>query len=131
VRAVGDTGGKLIVSPNTNTAVIKEGLKLGMVMMPGFVTPTEAFTAYDAGARYLKLFPADNFGSVYLKALRSVLPADARVVPVGGVTPASIADLKKAGAVGFGVGSNVYKPGMNPADIKVMAQAFMSAWKSA
>jgi 2-dehydro-3-deoxyphosphogalactonate aldolase len=131
VNAVASAGGKLVVSPNTNTAVIKESLKLGILGMPGFVTPTEAFTAYDAGARYLKLFPADNFGSDYLKALRSVLPPDVRVVPVGGVTPESVADLKKAGAVGFGIGSNVYKPGMSPADIKVRAQAFMSAWKIA
>jgi 2-dehydro-3-deoxyphosphogalactonate aldolase len=126
-RAVTEAGGRLIVAPNTNPAVIAEARKHGAAVMPGFLTATEAFQAYDAGARWLKLFPADSAGPAYIKALRSVLPPDAKVIPVGGVTPANLAAFREAGGIAFGVGSQVYKPGMALADVRARAEAFMSA----
>lgn len=126
-REVAEAGGRLVVAPNTNPTVIAEALKHGAAVMPGFLSATEAFQAYDAGARWLKLFPADSAGPAYIKALRSVLPPDAKVIPVGGVTPANIAAFREAGGAACGVGSQLYKPGMSAADVKARAESFMSA----
>ena len=82
--------------------------------MPGFGTATEAFQAYDAGARYLKLFPASTYGPGHVKALKAVLPADAVVMAVGGAGPSNMAEWWAAGARGFGLGSDLYKPGQSP-----------------
>jgi 2-dehydro-3-deoxyphosphogalactonate aldolase len=93
--------------------VIKCALKLGLTPLPGFATATEAFAAYEAGARYLKLFPASTYGVDHLKALKAVLPKDAVVLAVGGANPATMADWWKAGARGFGLGSDLYAPGQS------------------
>jgi 2-dehydro-3-deoxyphosphogalactonate aldolase len=114
VDRVKAAGGKIIVSPNTNREVIQRALALEMIPMPGFVTATEAFAAYDAGARYLKLFPASNFGTAYLKQLLAVLPLDAIIVPVGGIAASDIAAWWAIGARGFGIGSEIYRPGQPP-----------------
>lgn len=117
VDAVADAGGEILVTPNTNAEVIRRGVERGMTPMPGFATASEAFVALEAGARHLKLFPAATYGPDHLKALKSVLPADAVLIPVGGVGPASMASWWAAGARGFGLGSDLYKPGMTAADV--------------
>jgi 2-dehydro-3-deoxyphosphogalactonate aldolase len=127
VAAVAEAGGRLIVAPNMNEAVIKAALERNMTVMPGFLTPTEAFRAYEAGARHLKLFPADSAGPAYIKAVRSVLPPDAKIVAVGGVSPGNIGAFKNAGACAFGIGSQLYKPGMTVAETAKQAKAFMDA----
>lgn len=127
-RAVSDAGGQLIISPNTNSAVIGVAKTLGLLSIPGFFTPSEAFTALDAGADALKLFPAEVAGKAGLKAVRAVLPKEARVYAVGGVDPSSVATWKAAGASGFGIGSAIFKPG-TPADAAGRsAAAFVDAW---
>ena len=127
-RGVADVGGQLIISPNTNTDVIRETKALGLLSLPGFFTPSEAFAALDAGADALKLFPAEVAGPKGLKAVRAVLPAATRVYAVGGVDPDSMAQWRTAGASGFGIGSAVFKPGQSPDQVGRQAQAFVTRW---
>ena len=116
VDDVAKAGGQLIVSPNTDPEVIRRTLERGLVAAPGFATATEAFAAYAAGARHLKLFPAASYGPGHLKQLKAVLPADARVWAVGGVGPDNLAAWRAAGAHAFGIGGELYRPGQSPAE---------------
>jgi 2-dehydro-3-deoxyphosphogalactonate aldolase len=116
VRNVHAAGGQLVVSPNFNADVVREALRLGMVCLPGVMTATEAFAALQAGATGLKLFPAEMITPAVVKALRAVLPADARLLPVGGITPENMRPYLAAGANGFGIGSALYQPG-TPASV--------------
>ena len=111
VDAVAEAGGRLIVSPNTDAAVIRRAVELGLECAPGFATASEAFAAYGAGARHLKLFPATTYGPVHLRQLKAVLPADATVWAVGGVGPDSMAEWWAAGARAFGLGGELFRPG--------------------
>jgi 2-dehydro-3-deoxyphosphogalactonate aldolase len=131
VDAVAGVGGRMIVSPNTSPAVILRTVELGLEPLPGFATATEAFAALDAGARRLKLFPAASYGPDHLKALKAVLPVEAEVIPVGGVGPDQMAAWKAAGARGFGLGSDLYKPGMTADEVGRRASAALTALRSA
>ena len=131
VEAAAAAGAKLIVAPNADPAVIERALKLGLSVLPGVATPTEAFAAQSLGASGLKLFPAEAMPPQVVKAWRSVLPKDAQLVPVGGITPERIAPYRKAGADGFGIGSAVYKPGMAAVEVEEKAKAFVRAWRQA
>jgi 2-dehydro-3-deoxyphosphogalactonate aldolase len=130
VDAVAQAGGKLIVSPDSNEAVIRRSVELGLVSAPGFATPTEAFAAIAAGAKTLKLFPAAAYGTRYLKALREVLPADVSVLAVGGVGAAEMKEWLAAGARGFGIGGELYKPGRPVAEIAERAAALVAAYRA-
>lgn len=121
-------GGTFMVSPNTDTAVIARSLELGLDVLPGFLTPTEAFAAIGAGARDLKLFPGAVLGSGYVKAIREVLPPATRVWAVGGIGAGNLAEFRRAGVFGIGVGSSVYRPGDDASTIGARAQALVSAW---
>ncbi|MCJ2018877.1 2-dehydro-3-deoxy-6-phosphogalactonate aldolase [Methylobacterium sp. E-065] len=127
VEAVGAAGGRLIVSPNVDPAVIRATRALSLVSLPGYQTPTEAFTALAAGATALKLFPADVASTAALRAHRAVLPSGTRVLAVGGVTPEGIAAWRAASADGFGLGSSLYRPGKAAADVARDAAAFVAA----
>lgn len=127
-REVADAGGQLIISPNTNVEVIVETKTLGLLSLPGFFTPSEAFAALDAGADALKLFPAEIAGPKGLKAVRAVLPAETRIYPVGGVDPDSMSAWRSAGASGFGIGSAVFKPGQSAEQVARQAAAFVAHW---
>ncbi len=131
VRAVAAAGGQLIVAPNTDVDVIFEAQRLGLVCLSGVATPTEAFAALHAGAQGLKLFPAEMLGPAVVKALRAVLPAGTPMLPVGGITPDSLAAWRAAGAAGAGIGSALYKPGMTVAEVAAQAQRFALAWRAA
>ena len=128
VDAVHGAGGRLMVSPNCHVGVIAHAASLGMLCAPGVATPTEAFAALQAGAHALKLFPADMVGHGGLKALNSVLPAGTDFWPVGGVTPETMAPWVKAGATGFGIGSQLFSPGATVDQVRQKAQAYMNAW---
>lgn len=128
VDRVAAIGGRLIVTPNTNPAVIARSVECGLEPMPGFATASEAFTAYAAGARRLKLFPASGFGTGYLKAIREVLPREARAWAVGGTGADNLADWVAAGAEGIGVGGALYRPGDSAAAVGQRAAALVSAW---
>jgi 2-dehydro-3-deoxyphosphogalactonate aldolase len=127
VDAVAQAGGKLVVSPNTDAAVIRRAVERGLAPMPGFGSATEAFCALEAGARYLKLFPASTYGVGHLKALSAVLPPEAVVQPVGGVKPGDMAQWWAAGARGFGLGSELYKPGFTAEEVHTRAVAAVAA----
>jgi len=130
VEAVGAAGGTLIIAPNANVRVITAAADKGYVALPGIATPTEAFAALDAGAAALKLFPAEAAGPTVLKAMRAILPKDARVLPVGGIVPELMADWRKAGAAGFGLGSALFAPVMTAADVGARAKTFIETWNA-
>ncbi|MDB5430046.1 MAG: 2-dehydro-3-deoxy-6-phosphogalactonate aldolase [Caulobacter sp.] len=129
VEAVAEAGGRLIVSPNADITVIAAAKARGLVSLPGMFTPSEAFAALAAGADGLKLFPAEAASPTVLKAMKAVLPADAPVFVVGGVTPETMAPWRTAGAQGFGLGSALYKPGRPVAEVEAAAAAFAAAWR--
>ena len=131
VDAVHAAGGRLMVSPNCDARVIAHAVGLGMLCAPGVATPTEAFVALQAGAHALKLFPAEMVGHGGLKALKSVLPAGTDCWPVGGITPDSMAAWVKAGATGFGIGSQLYAPGTSADQVLARGHAFAAAWQAA
>lgn len=131
VEGVAAAGGRLMVSPNVDPEVIRRAVAKGMIPFPGFATASEAFAAIAAGARHLKLFPASTYGSAHLKALRAVLPKDVMVAPVGGVGAADMAEWVKAGAGCFGIGSEIYKPGMATDEIRRRAIELVQAERAA
>ena len=127
VARVRDCGGRLVVSPNTNPAVITAVGKAGLVSCPGVFTPTEAFAALANGAHALKLFPAEAASPKVVKALHAVLPKDVPLLVVGGVTPDSVGGWLDAGADGFGLGGGLYKPGQSAEETLRKARAYVEA----
>ena len=123
-------GGALSISPHCDPALISAAKAAGMISIPGIATPTEAFAALKAGADALKLFPAEAASPTVLKAMRAVLPSGTGVLPVGGINPDNMAPWRAAGAVGFGLGSALYKPGDSAAVVAIQAQRFMAALKT-
>jgi 2-dehydro-3-deoxyphosphogalactonate aldolase len=130
VDRVADVGGRLIVTPNCAPTVIGRAIALDMVVMPGIATATEAFAAVGAGARHLKLFPASTYGASHLKALSAVLPADVRIYAVGGVGASDMAVWRAAGAAGFGIGSELFRPGDAPAEVRERARSLVAAFRA-
>lgn len=128
VAIVAACGAELVVSPNTDPAVIAATKAAGLLSVPGFVTPSEAFAAIDAGADALKAFPTDMVSPAALRALKEVLPAHMPVLPVGGVTIEKIGEYRKAGAAGFGIGSAIYRPGRDAASVLKKARDFVEAF---
>lgn len=130
VRDVQQAGGRLIVMPHADVAVIRAAKASALACVPGAATPTEAFAALQAGADALKLFPAELVTPAVVKALRAVLPRDVKLLPVGGITPETMASYHRAGAAGFGLGSALYAPGMTADDVGLRARAFAQAWRA-
>ncbi len=130
VRQVAEAGGRLIVMPHADVAVIRAAKAAGLVCLPGVATPTEAFAALAAGADGLKLFPAEALGPGFVKALRAVLPAGTRLYPVGGIEPQSMRPYLDAGVNGFGLGSALYKPGDTPTQVAERAERFALSWSA-
>ena len=128
VREVHAVGGELIVSPNFDGDVVREAVRLGLVCLPGIMTPTEAFAALAAGAHGLKLFPAELASPAVVKALLAVLPAGTMLLPVGGIAPGNMAPWRAAGAQGFGIGSSLYKPGKSAAAVQHDASEFIATY---
>lgn len=129
VDAVASVGGRLIVTPNSDAAVITRAVSLGLEIMPGFVTPTEAFGAIDAGAQRLKLFPAGRLGPGYLRALREVLPKSNRIWAVGGADADTLRDWLLAGAEGIGAGGSLYRAGDGHVEVGRRATFLVRAWR--
>jgi 2-dehydro-3-deoxyphosphogalactonate aldolase len=125
VHDIRAAGGRIIVSPNTNTEVISAAAQAGLVSCPGYFTPSEAFVALEAGATALKLFPAEAATPAVLKAQRAVLPKDVPLIVVGGVKPDSMQPWRDAGAQGFGLGSGLYVPGQSAEETAEKARAFV------
>jgi 2-dehydro-3-deoxyphosphogalactonate aldolase len=127
VEEVAAAGGKLIVTPHADTAIVRAAKQAGLFALPGFFNPTEAFALLEAGADAIKLFPAEVLGPAMLKALRAVLPKSSIVIPVGGVDANHVAPWLAAGAQGLGVGSSIYKPGDDASMVEAKATALVAA----
>jgi 2-dehydro-3-deoxyphosphogalactonate aldolase len=130
-RRTVDAGGRLIVMPHSDAAVIRTAKNAGAWCLPGVATPTEGFAALAAGADGLKLFPGEGLPPAVVKAWKAVFPPSVSLLPVGGITPKSIADYVAAGAAGFGIGSALYKPGVTVPEIERRAATFVNAWRDA
>lgn len=130
VECVKQTGAQLIVSPNTNPEVIRKSKKLGMYSLPGFYTPSEAFSAIEAGADGLKMFPAETLGPIGYKAMSAILPDDVSVFPVGGVSVDNMAKYIELGVTGFGIGSSIYQIGMNANEVSEKASLLIEQYHS-
>ncbi len=127
VDRVADAGGRLIVTPHADPALVRAAKARGMVAMPGFFTPAEAFALLDAGADALKLFPAEGGSPAMLRALRAVLPLGTMVLPVGGMDAGTMGAWRDAGAAGFGIGSAIYRPGDTAAIVAGKATTLLAA----
>jgi 2-dehydro-3-deoxyphosphogalactonate aldolase len=127
VDMVYGAGGRLVVAPNCDEQVIRRALDLGMRVLPGIATATEAFAALRAGATELKLFPASTYGAGHLKALKSVLPRHVKIFPVGGIGAHDIAEWLASGADGFGFGGELFRPAHTQAELKERARELVAA----
>ena len=125
-------GGRFIISPDTNPAVIKKTCSMGLISMPGALTPTEIQTAHNAGAHYVKLFPIGNLGTGYVKAVKAPL-SHVKMLAVGGVDLSNIADYKKIGIFGFGIGTSIVDKSLiaakDFAGITALARKYVNAIK--
>ena len=128
VARVAQAGGRLIVMPHADVAIIREAKRLGLVCAPGVATMTEAFAALEAGADGLKMFPAELLSPAVLRAWRAVLPREVLVFAVGGIRPDNMAPYWDAGANGFGTGSNLYQPGVPADQVQVVAAAYAAGF---
>lgn len=130
VEQLARTGGRLMLTANTNTRVIRHGVAQNLTVMAGFATASEAFAALAAGAQALKLFPAETYGPAHLRALRAVLPA-CPIYAVGGITTHTLANWVRAGCDGAGIGSELYRAGQGIERTRSQARAFREAWQEA
>ncbi len=131
VESVANAGGRLIVMPHSDPAVIQAAKSRNLVCLPGVATPSEAFAAVAGGADALKLFPAETLPPAVVKAWRAVVPKSVSLLPVGGISPDSMAAYLKAGANGFGLGSALYRAGMTSTEVAANARTFVGAWNAA
>lgn len=129
VEQVAKAGGNLIVSPHIDVDIIAKAKQFGIDSYPGIFTATEAFTAIKAGATGLKLFPASLLGVSGVKALKAVLPSSIPLYAVGGVGAEDFANYAKIGITGFGLGSQLYQPGMSADDVEIRAHQAMTAMR--
>jgi 2-dehydro-3-deoxyphosphogalactonate aldolase len=129
VGPIASAGGRLIVMPHADPAVIRAAKAAGLWCIPGVATPTEALRALAAGADALKMFPAEALPPPVVKAWRAVLPKAVRLLPVGGITPEVMAAYVAAGANGFGLGSALYRSDLGPDAIARRAEAFVAAYR--
>lgn len=127
VEEIAKAGGRIIVAPNTSPEVIRRAVARGLDPAPGFATATEAFTALQAGAKHLKLFPAATYGPGHLKQLKAVLPPHAMVWAVGGVGADDLATWWAAGARAFGLGGELYRAGQSVAETREKARRVVEA----
>ena len=127
VGEVAAAGGKLLVTPHADPALVRAAKAKGMLAAPGFFSPTEAFALLAAGADALKLFPAEAASPAVAKALLAVLPPGTALLPVGGMSAETIGLWRDAGAAGFGIGGSLYKPGDGPEVVGRRARALVGA----
>ena len=127
IAGVANAGGRLIVTPHADPALVRAAKAAGLFAVPGFFTPAEAFALLAAGADALKLFPAEAGSPAMLRAVRAVLPAGTAILPVGGVDATNIPAWHAAGAAGYGIGSAIYKPGDDAATVTRKAEALTAA----
>ncbi|PLW75313.1 2-dehydro-3-deoxy-6-phosphogalactonate aldolase [Cohaesibacter celericrescens] len=130
VKRLKEVGGRFVVTPNTDLSVIEASVSSDMPIANGCMTPTEALAAAKAGATILKIFPAARLGAGYIKDIKAVLPPQLPVVAVGGVGPNEFEEFVAHGVVGFGIGSDLWKPGRTPQDVAASAKALVAKWEA-
>ena len=132
VELTKEAGGKFIISPDTNPCVIQRTKELGMVSIPGALTPSEIQVAHRSGADFVKLFPITNLGADYVKAIKAPL-SHIRLLAVGGVNENNLSEYLRAGVCGFGIGSNIVSKKLvdenNYEEITELAKKYVSAVK--
>lgn len=126
VQQVADAGGRLIVTPYARAEVVEKAKALGLVAVPGALTPTEIAAMHDSGADAVKIFPAEMFSPATLKGLKAILPESLGLVPVGGINLENMKEYLRAGASGFGLGSALYRPGEKGAEVLSRAREFVA-----
>lgn len=126
VQQVADAGGQLIVTPYARVDVVKKAKELGLIAVPGALTPTEIAAMHDCGADAVKIFPADMMPPATLKGLKAVLPQQMKLLPVGGIDLENMKTYVDAGAAGFGLGSALYRAGDRAEEVSAKAQAFVA-----
>ncbi|WP_417454670.1 2-dehydro-3-deoxy-6-phosphogalactonate aldolase [Kiloniella sp.] len=131
VERVKDVGGQVIISPNMDKDVITRTKELGLLSIPGCFTPTECFTALKAGADILKIFPADTLGIPFIKAISAVLPSGTRICPTGGIGAENMHQFIAAGVYAMGMGSSLYKPGVDAVNVGKEAAKLVQAYRDA
>lgn len=129
VQQVADAGGRLIVTPYARVDVVEKAKKLGLIAVPGALTPTEIAAMHDCGADAVKVFPADMMPPATLKGLWAVLPGQLKLLPVGGIDLDNMKSYIDAGAAGFGLGSSLYRAGDQVENVAGKARAFISKMK--
>ena len=127
VDRLADIGANLVVMPHSDVEVIKAARAADMICTPGIATPTEAFAALAAGANALKCFPAELIVPAVVKAIGTVLPKNTKLLPVGGIRPDNMHEFLASGAAGFGLGSALYKPGLDATELAERANSFVTA----
>ena len=120
----------MIVMPHADVGVIRAAREQWLSCIPGVATPTEGFAALGAGANGLKVFPAEAISPSVLKAWRAVFAKDIPLLPTGSVTEGSMAAWREAGATGFGIGGNLYRPGRTAFEVRETARSFVAAWRA-
>ena len=130
VAEIAAAGGRLVVTPHADAAVVRAAKAAGLIAVPGFFSPAEAFAMLAAGADALKLFPAEAASPAVVRALLAVLPAGTRVLPVGGMAADNLAAWRAGGSAGFGIGSAIYRPGDDAATVGAKARALVAALAS-
>lgn len=131
VQSAADAGSRLIVSPNFNPAVVARTKELGMISVPGIMTPTEAFAALEAGADWLKLFPGEIVSPQAVRALRAVISAEVPLIVTGGVNSSNGKEYLSSGVDGLGLGSAVYRKKKSPMLVGRDALNIIAALESA
>jgi 2-dehydro-3-deoxyphosphogalactonate aldolase len=127
IAGVVRAGGRLMVTPHADPALVLAARARGLIACPGFLSPAEAFALLGAGADALKLFPAEMASPSVVRALLAVLPKGTAILPVGGMSAETIPAWKAAGAAGFGVGSALYRPGDTAEAVGARARALREA----
>lgn len=127
-RRLADLDAPLVITPNTDPAVIGEAVAQDLAPMIGCMTPTEALTAARAGASALKLFPAARLGIGYYRDMKAVLPAGLPIFAVGGIDQSNMSEWITAGIDGFGFGGSVYRPGWSAQEVERCARGLVAEW---
>lgn len=128
VKQLADIGGRLMVSPNTDAAVIREACNQGLYSMPGCFTASEALVAVHSGATALKFFPAGSLGASGIAAIKTILPANTVIGAVGGGSDQNFADYAKVGISTFGLGTCLYKSGYGVETVRENARRTIAAY---
>lgn len=128
LKSAQSAGAVLALHPHADPELVKATRNLGMISLPGVMTPTECFAMLEAGASALKLFPCEVIGPAGVGAIKAVLREDTTIIAVGGISADNIGEFRAAGVDGFALGSSIYKPGMSLSDIQAAVRSISKSF---